>query len=110
MRLRSDWQTTKAAAKKANNNVEVKFPAKADLGPLLDKYATAQKAYAKAKGNEHNAAWAKTAAAYFAAAVVVGSAALTYQQSLEKLAIAEPARDKLHTHLAYKIIDEMVNP
>ena len=75
MRLRSDWQTTKAAAKKANNNVEVKFPAKADLGPLLDKYATAQKAYAKAKGNEHNAAWAKTAAAYFAAAVAVGSAA-----------------------------------
>ena len=72
MGLRADWVAAKAAAKRLNNNTEVKFPAKLDLGPALDKLATAEKAYEKAHG-EYDLAWAKATDAWVAAGAKVSA-------------------------------------
>src|SRR5438477_75938 len=108
MSMRSDWQTAKADAKKANKNIEVKFPVSADLGPLLDKYEAAKKDYEKAKGGEQNAAWAKSAEAYFTAVDAAGKAIKTYLLALPRLAITKEARELLVSRLSYGKADELV--
>ena len=108
MSMRTDWQAAKAEAKKANNNIEVKFPVSADLGPLFDKYEAAKKVYEKAKSGEQNAAWAKSAETYFAAVDAAGKAAKTYLLALPRLPITDKARQLLASRLAYGKVDELV--
>lgn len=104
MSMRSEWQKIKIEAKTANGNKEVKFATTEDLGPLLDKFETAEKAFEKAKEGEHNAAWAKAAEAYIAAGSAALKAGTTYQQSLPHLAITEEAKHVIDTHLVMLVM------
>ena len=103
MSTRTEWQTAKANAKKANGNVEVKFSVKADLGPLLDKYEAAKKVYEKLNSGDENKAWAKAAETYFAVAGEANKALATYAVDVDKLTITHDAKEVIKNALGMKI-------
>ena len=101
---RSEWQATKAKAKKLNDNKAFKFPKDMKLGDALDKVESTQKAYSKAGDKEHDAAWAKAADAYFKAASDANLAAVTYQQALAAMQITKAARSALDAELSMNLL------
>lgn len=105
MGLRADWVAAKAAAKRLNNNTEVKFPAKLDLGPALDKLATAEKAYEKAHG-EYDLAWAKATDAWVAAGAKVSAISARYVLALDDVNATEAAKKHLRNFLTMKLIGD----
>lgn len=108
MSMRSEWQAAKANAKTFNNNVDVKFTTKEDLGKLMDAYETAEKAYDKAKGKEMNKAWAAAVETWVKAGTAVQKAAVTYQQDIHKLTtVNQVARDKLDTFLVMHVLGDV---
>jgi hypothetical protein len=102
MGLRADWVAAKTAAKKANHNTEVKFPAKLDLGPALDKLEAAEKEYEKHAG-EYDAAWAKATDAWIAAARKANTIGVQYQQAVAGLTATDAAKAKLNNFLVMKL-------
>ena len=101
---RSEWQATKAKAKKLNDNKSIKFPKDMKLGDALDKVESTRKAYSKAGEKEHNAAWAKAGDAYFKAAHDANTAAVTYQQALAGMQITAAARKALNAELSMNLL------
>jgi hypothetical protein len=105
MSMRSEWQAAKTKAKGHNNNTEVKFSTKEDLGKLMDSFELAEKAYEKAKGKDMNKAWATTTEAWVAAAKAVQKAAVTYQQDLGKLTtVNHVTKQELDTYLVMHVL------
>lgn len=102
MGLRSEWVAAKAAAKRLNNNTEVKFTAKLDLGPALDKLDAAEKEYEKHAG-DFDAAWAKATDAWVAAGAAAHKVAVAYQQSLKDLTANDVAKNKLDNFLVFTV-------
>jgi hypothetical protein len=107
MTLRTQWQTAKADAKKVNNRVEVKFPKNLRLGDALDKVEAAEKAYNKAGLGERNAAWAKTADAYFASAAAAKKIIQAYVAALPGMAINSQAKMELDSALSMKLLHQL---
>ena len=104
MAFRAQWQAAKAEAKKFNNKVEPKFPKNLKLGEALDKVEAAEKAYNKAGLGERNAAWAKTADAYFAAADKAKKIIRAYAAALPAMVANSQAKLELDSVLTGKIL------
>ena len=102
MGLRSEWVAAKAPAKRLNNNTEVKFAAKSDLGPALDKLEAAEKEYEKHAG-DYDAAWAKAMDAWVAAGAAAHKIAVQYQQGLPAIVANDVAKQKLDTFLVFTV-------
>ena len=111
MTLRGDWDKTKKEAAARNNGKAVVFAEKRDLGPKLDEFEAAEKAYQKADRVKDPKGWAAAATAWITTARDAGVICQQYAKDLPGMTtVNAQARSWLDSALTTLLVTSLGRP